>query len=488
MTIIQASADTRTIHGRDDIIDAYEGACFKKASGEQSKIGIEIEFSLFDKKKNARPLTKEQNSALFEEGTQRGISMRNEPSASCLEIAGNPYTPNLVRKMTQDMSNDIANFHALAAEQEIGISPFGHLPHMPLSEHEIIESERYQTFFSPPREDMKDVYRFFATCLNIQSSVSYCNSDHLLKIIRYAVALEPILFLSTDSSCGFNESKPITHIHNIAGKDKLGINSGIPDFYYTAKTGEELIKNHIDFTLSHPHIFAYFNHDNKLTRLPKGEWVSFNELESRGLGPQNLTNYLQAQSESWRRACNVATITDSETGALTGHRVEIAAFQTGLMHQRATSTLLTFLIAFDEMFHVKLSTLLKEHGIDLSNLASCKDLLENNFKHACYHNNTFHSLPYGTKSLKDFALPFADIIEECASNHNLSALAGPITHILRSGRPDWLVYREKLSTLDDTVGYLAHFDEHLTEAPGLLSAQSCADMILPNLKINARAA
>lgn len=478
MTIIDPANTNRLITSAADIIDSYAGTDTNPYLGGTPKIGLEVEYTLFDQT-SGKPISATQNTALLTQGHAKNIAVNQEPSAGSLELTSKAYTPNKLPTLLKALCEDAHGLHDLAAGMDISISPFGQLPAAQLSDHAVVDLERYQTFFAPPRHDMDHVFHFFASCLNIQTSISYRNADHLLDIIRMTTALEPILFLSTDSSSGFSDSKPHKQVHNLAHKDKIGINAGIPDFYYHSKSGEEFIQNHINFTLTHPHIFAYFNHDNKLTRLAEG-WTSYNQLEAQDLGPKNLTNYLQAQSESWRRACNIATILD-DTGALIGHRAELAAFQTGLMHQRGTAAALSNFIAFDAVFYKETAALLKQFGIDLTDLQSCKPVLEANFKNACYHNNQYHAVPFGNARIKDFVTPFANIIEAAADRAALSNYTAPILHIMRTGRPDWLVYREKFTTLEDTLNYMQNFNSYLKEVPDLLSPWSCADMALPKL-------
>lgn len=478
MTIIKGEHLSPPIEKPADIRPFYEGVD-TNAALDISKIGIEIEFSLCQNDKALSPLTRQQNAALVSKAKTQNLGIRQEPPTTALELASDPYQPAQLNDLASDVASQAQKLAALVAQENCILSPFGHLPHIPLSQKQVIDSARYEAFFVPPREDMVETYRFFTSCMNIQTSVSYQNADHLLRIIRMATALEPIIFLSTDSSCGFFEGQPIDHIQNIAQKDKLGINAGIPDFYYSAKSGAELIDAHIDFTFNNPHVFAVWNEAGELTRLPKGQWSAYKDIKSQGHGPLNLTNYLQAQSESWRRACNIATIVDGQ-GQLIGHRAEIGAFQNGLLHQNASALLLTYLIAYDEEFYAGTQDLLMECGIDLQNLDGCKKLLKSNFKAACYHKNQYHALPFGTKALKDFALPFAQLILARASKQNLSALAGPLTHILQSGKPDWLVYRQNFPTLERTT---AHLKTQAAKPQAPFTAPlTCADQIINKSK------
>jgi hypothetical protein len=215
--------------------------------------------------------------------------------------------------------------------------------------------------------------------------------------------------------------------------------------------------------------------------LKEGQWVSFSQLEKLGLGPQNLLNYRQAQSENWRRVCNIATI-DEAAGNIIGHRAEFNLFNSGLQHQRSTAVLLAALIAFNDTFYESTKALLRVFGIDLEDLSASRETLERNFQSLCFHGNRFHDLIFGNKTLKDFALPFADLIESAYDGTAFSSPTSPALHILRSGRPDWMVYRKALPTIESLKAYLAAFPALVEECPELLSGISCADHIMPALQ------
>lgn len=474
MTEISAHTQNFPVHRREDIEHFYAGTDARE--GDEPKIGIEIEQTLY----NADDLSLipvENSIAMEQQGERDRMPVHHEPSATSLEIVTAPFTLKNLGGLIEQIEGRFKYLTNLAANNGYTLSPFGHMPHVRLGDHEIVPKERYQIFWNPPREDMTGASNFFANCMNIQSSASYNNPETLLKVIRLAVALEPLIFLSTDSNAGFFEGTRAAYSLPLHMNLEKGINGGIPDFYYSARTGRELIDAHIDFTLNNKHVFAYFDFNDRLQRLPVGEWASYNDLGNMNLAPRTLVNYRQAQSESWRRALNIATI-DDENGNLISHRAELASFQTGLMHQRVTAPLLTNLMAFDEIFYEKTAALLRTYGIDLDNLAGCRDVLEGNFKAAVYHENQFTNVQFGTGTLGELAARMADIVEERYEASAFTPYVAPIVHIWRSGRPDWLVYRECFPTLDAVKSYLSKFPHYVEDNPALLSAQSCADWVL----------
>lgn len=477
MTEIKASAQNHAVHTPDDVRPYYAGMDDNpRMPGAVPKIGVEIEHTLYNPADLSLP-NSVKSEAMVARGAADGLPVHHEPTAACLEIVTDPFPVIELYNLLEQMEARNTYLMKMAADHGFTISPFGHMPHLRAEDHQVVNKERFQTFFAPPRGDMDALYRSFFDCMDIQVSASYHDDDHLLRIIRMALALEPLSFLSTDSNAGFYEGQPLRYSLRIALKAQRGINGGHPDFYFTAKTGAEFIEEHLNFTLNRPYMFAYFDFEHRLRKLPEGQYVAFNDLERLNLGPRDLVNFRQAESESWRLAGNIAMIDDPQ-GQLIGHRAELASFQTGLMHQRASAALMANLIAFDEGFYDQTAALLRAYGIDLDDLAGCRDILTGNFKAAVYHENKFSEVPFGTGTLGAFARSLADIVEGRYTATPFELYIAPLLHIWRSGRPDWLVYREKFETLADVKAYLTSFPHCAADNPDLLSAQSCADWAL----------
>ena len=479
MTIITGSHRAPRITGIDMMRDYYTGM-----GDAPCLFGAEIEYALC-RRHDLMPPSSQENTTFFNTMEQAGWGIRHEPPTSAIEIATPAFAPGDLKALMSHVNQGTQALFQTAVDQGFMLSPFGQFPHIPLEALQVVDLERYQTFFAPPRDDMTEVFRFFNSCMNIQISLGYRDPDHLLRIVRMATALEPVIFLSLDSSCGYSEGKPITHIHNIAQKVKMGVNTGIPDFYYTARTGAEFVDAHIDYTLNHPHVFAAFNDEGHLQKLPTGQWRSFNQLEEQGYGPQNMTNYLQSQSESWRRACNVATIVN-DAGEVVNHRAEICAFQNGLLHQRTSAIILGYLIGYDDAFYAQTAALLKRFGVDLQDMGASKSLMEANFNAACYHDNHYHEVAFGHATMKDFVTEFADLIEAAADRHGVYDDIQPLLHIMRAGRPDWLVYRAAMPTLEETVQYLRDFPKMVADHPDMIGGNVCADQLFTSGKTQSK--
>ncbi|MCB1532239.1 MAG: hypothetical protein KDJ35_05150 [Alphaproteobacteria bacterium] len=474
MSEIKTKSQNWPVASKEDVIGLYAGTETNETFADTaSRIGMEVELNLYNTD-TLEPLTEEQSKCLICEGQRNALSINNEPSASTLEVISEPHLPGNFGDLIEQINGRFDELWQIGSDHHTLPSPFAYLPHITPEEHHQTHNDRYIAFWGPPREDVVEAYHSFVDP-SIQVSVSYRDYEHLLRIIRLSIALEPFLILTTEADAGFYEREQVGGSPRTRVLKRRGRNGGVPDFYYSAKTGEELIDRHIDFTLNNKHMFVCFNHDGQLAKLPGLEWASFLELEEKGYGPQNLLNYRQAQSMSWRRTVNISEIRDGE-GTLFGHRAEISSlFCTGLQHQRATSAVISCLAAYCKHFYNNINELSKDFGIDLDNLEGTKDLLNQNFENAYAHEGRYFDLPFGTRTIKEFATGFAEISQECLKRWNLDQHSGPLMHILSEGRPDWLVNRELFQTLDQQKAYMRALPDLSAARPELKSAAQCAD-------------
>lgn len=474
MSEIKTKSQNWSVRDKNDVIALYEGVTNNpNIPGHDPKIGMELELNFY-KAETLETLTAEESKCFVCEGKTHGIGINKEPSASTLEIITDPYERRDFHLLIEQMNRRFSHLWDLSLEHDMLPSPFGYLPQAKPEDHHWTKNQRYLAFWVPPRADVVEAAHSFLDP-SIQVSVSYKNWDHLLRIIRLSVALEPFFILTTEADAGFYEGQKITGSPRTRILSRRGRNGGIPDFYFTAKSGEELIDRHIDHTLNNPHMFVCFDHGGKLDKIPDLYWARFSELEEKGLGPQNLLNYRQAQSMSWRRAVNISEIRDSG-GTLFGHRAEIASlFCSGLQHQRATAAVMSYLLAYCNNFYANIRDTLLDFGIDLENLDSCRDLLEANFQAVHTRRDSYFETVFGTKTIKDFAQSFAEIIQECLQPTVLQQYSSPLLYILEEGRPDWLVYKELFQTLEQQQSYMRALPNLVHQEPSLIAANECAD-------------
>lgn len=475
MSEIKTKFQNWPVKSKQDVIDLYKGTKSNpNFTDTTSKIGMEMEVNLYDTDTLA-PLTERQSEHLVTEGQRNALCINKEPSATTLEVITEPFAKDHFEDLITQMNKRFGELWNIGLKNKILPSPFGYLPHIKPEEHHQTQNDRYNAFWGKPRSAaIEDAYNSFVDP-SIQVSVSYRNYDHLLNIIRLSIVLEPFLILTTEADAGFYEGQPTNGSPRTRVLSRRGKNGGVPEFYYRAKSGEELIDMHIDYTLNNKHVFVCFDHEGNLDKLPGGVWASFNELEKRNFGPQNLLNYRQAQSESWRRTTNISEIRDND-GTLFSHRAEISSlFCTGLQHQRTSGAILSCLLAYCGGFYNDINALSKDFGIDMDNLYDTKTRLDKNFQNAHMHKGQYFELPFGTKTVKDFAAGFSEIIQKCLKGWKLDHHAGPLMHILEEGRPDWLVNRETFKNLEEQKSYMRALPSLGKQNPDLISAQSCAD-------------
>lgn len=474
MSEIKTKSQNWPVKNKEDVLALYEGTKTNSNFPDKtSKIGMEVELNLYNTD-TLNPLTEQQAEHLVSEGRRSALCINKEPSATTLEILSEPFPSGNFEELIQQINRRFNELWAIGRNNNVLPSPFGYLPHITPQQHHQINNDRYIAFWGPPRPDLVEAYHSFVDP-SIQVSISYEDYEHLLRIIRLGIVLEPFMILTTEADAGFYENGAVPGSPRTRILKRRGRNGGIPEFYYKAESGEELIDAHIDYTLNNPHVFVCFNSEGKLHKLPEGIWSPFSELEKHSYGPQNLLNYRQAQSESWRRTVNISEIRDN-AGTLFGHRAEISSlFCTGVQHQRASGAILSCLLAYCSGFYNKISALSKDFGIDIDDLYASKDLLDQNFEHAHMHNGRYFDLPFGNKTLKDFASGFSEVIQECLKGWKLDQHSAPLMHILTEGRPDWLVNREIFESLEQQKAYMNALPELSNAHPELISADSCAD-------------
>lgn len=474
MSEIKTKNQLWPVRSKNDVIDLYKGtASNPNLDSTEPKIGMEIEQNFYDLETLA-PLNEQQSQRFICDGKQQGFGINKEPSAATLEIISDPFAKDDFHLLIEQINRRYANMWDVSIENKAFPSPFAYFPHIKAEDHYLTTNERYTAFWNPPRPDVIEAAHSFLDP-SIQISVSYKDLDHLLRIVRMSVVLEPFFILTTEADGGFYEGGLVDGSPRTRILKRRGRNGGVPDFYLKAQSGEELIDMHIDHSMHNKHMFVAFDEAGTLNKIPDLYWASFSELEAQGIGPQNLLNYRQAQSMSWRRAVNIAEIRDDE-GSLFGHRAEVASlFCTGLQHQRASAAVISYLLAYCPTFYGNIRQAVKEFGMDMDDLYSCKSLLEDNFEHVHHHKGRYFDLPFGNKTIGEFAREFSKIIQDCLRGSVLNKYSAPLLYILEEGRPDWLVRRESFKTLDQQKAFMRALPALAQEHPQLIAANECAD-------------
>ena len=465
------AVDLRPISSVEDVFDQYTGA------GHDMKTGVEVELAFFDPESpDLTPMTVPQNKVVKNATNAEYGSdyARNEPSSEMLEIGSIAGNTTELKTILNDTQDKIKTLTQKAADIGLKRSYFQHLPEKSAGQllQGIMDVERYQAFFGPPREDMKAVAAYFTVCKSNQISVSYRDHDHLLENIRRIYALAPFFYMIFDNQAPFNEGQPFKGHAGIYHRASLGGRGGIPPYVFTAQSGEEYIQNHIDHVMNNP-LFVYYDETGKLIRLPSGTWTSFNALREQGLN--TATNYYFSQSILWPDV-KIAALKD-DSGEVYGHRYEARMIGVGL-HQHQTALLVISALAFDAGFADKVDRLLKTYGFDVRMPQFLKTPIEKAYKAAQNHNGQFLNIPYGNGTMANFAKAFADILESAALIAEFEEEISPLISICRTGCTDSKVNAFLFDTLDKAINFQRHYDSQVFDNPN----QSTRDILEKDIK------
>lgn len=463
--------DLRIINSAEDILETYAGA------GNNAKTGIEVELAFFDPNSpDLTPMTVPQNKVVKNTTNAEcnGDFARNEPTSDMLEIGSNPGGPQDLNDIIKDTNKKIACLTQKAANIGLKRSYFQDLPNVTAAQllQNIVDTERYQAFFSPPRGDMQDIAAYFSVCKSNQVSVSYRESAHLLANIRRLYALAPVIFMLTDNGSGFDEATAFPGHAGMKHRAALKTRGGCPDYLFTAKTGEDYIQSHIHAVMNNP-LFVYYDQNGKLIRLPSGTWESFESLRAKELN--TATNYFFSESILWPDI-KIAALRNAQDD-VTGHRYEARMIGVGI-HQHISALLIIAGLAFNEDFAEKTDALLANYGLNFNNPQDTHKNLQNAYSNARNHNGQFLSIPYGTGQMLDFTKAFATLLEEAYLATPLENALTPILHIARTGETDAKINRTLFNTMEKAKTFQKTYDPALFENP-----QTCASLLFQAQKL-----
>jgi hypothetical protein len=458
MSEVNAS-DTRKINGLEDVWALYTGA-----GRDDSKTGVETELGFFDPKSlDLAPMTVPQNK-LVKNATNAscgGDFARNEPTSEMLEVGSIAVCPKSLRVVMDNLNARINCLTSKAADIGLKRSYFQHLPEKTAADllKNLMDVPRYQAMWGPPREDMHGEAAYFSVCKSNQVSVSYFDTDHALSNVRRLYLLAPFLFLISENTAPFNEGKPFNGHQGMHHRASLKSRGGVPSFIFTAKTGDEYLRNHIDAVMNNP-LFFYYDLDGNYTRLPSGQFITFKELAAQNLNTAG--NYFFAQSVLWPDV-KIAALKD-EQGEVNGHRFEARMFGVGI-HQHQTMLLLTAALAYDPAFAKAVDRLLEKFGFDQSKPESLKAPLMAAYKNAREHNGKFLQIEYGTGMMEQFAKDFAGLIEISPLVAEFMDELSPLLTILRTGWTDSKVNATLFNTLPKVLDFQRSHDPELFKNP-----------------------
>ena len=453
--------DMRLINTSEDVIESY--CC----SGENAMIGTEVELCFFDPA-TMNIMTPDQNETAMNAAKFQYPSgaFNNEPASDLLEANSVPGFFDDLQPVFDDIAAKMQTLTDEAGQLGLKRSYFQTLPHVTAETllQNVVNIERYQAFFNPPRADMMDIAAYFTTTKSTQVSISYKDYEHMHRNVRLLYLLAPFLFLLSDNGSGFDQGQAFAGHDGMHHRASLGGRGLFPPYIFSAENGEQYIEAHIDHVM-HNRMYVYYDADGVLQRLPSGTWWNFEkDLKPRGLN--TVANYYLAQSILWPDV-KIASLRDEE-GNVTQHRYEARMFGVGV-HQAQTSLLITGALAFDDDFADKVGGLLRDFGMCLKDAPVCIETLVRNYEAARYHDGKFFDIAYGGGSMVDFARMFGELLGESMSARQYSDQIVPALHICDSGWPDGRVNRALVHDLDMATAFMRDFDDALYENPNVCS-------------------
>lgn len=390
-----------------------------------------------------------------------GDFVRNEPTGDMLEIGSAPGAPEDLKSILDDTNHKIRILTQEAAKAGMKRSYFQDLPHASAETllKNLMDIPRYRAFFGPPRKDMWDVAAYFSVCKSNQVSVSYRDPDHMLENVRRLYILAPFLFMITDNSSAFAEGRPVSGHPGMQYRTALGRRGGVPDYVFTAQSGEEYVREHINHVMTNE-LFVYYNEEGELLRLPENEWLTFHDLRERGLN--TATNYFFSESVLWPDV-KIAALKD-ESGQVINHRYESRMWGVGI-HQHQSALLITAALAFNAAFSEKTDRLVSSFGFEAGDAGQFRARLQNAYSSAREHNGAFLDSAYGTGRMNDFARRFSDLLEEAYDGQGFDAALAPILSICRTGLTDAKVNRLMFPALEEVNAFQRSYDPALFNDP-----------------------
>ena len=465
------SGDLTKIHDPEDVFENYIGV------GSEVKTGLEAEFAFFENniEKNLPSLNLKQNKLLKDAAisSMSGDWLRNEPTAEMLEINSIAAPLDKLGQILEDTNRKTAVIDDAALKCGLKRSYFQDLPEKTADEllDNIVDVERYHAFFKPYRSDMRGFAEYFSVSKSNQVSVSYSNTEHMLSNVRRLYFLAPFLFMLTDNSSGFCQGEPFSGHSGMALRQKglQGGRGGVPPYLFTAQSGDEYIRSHINHVMNNP-LFVYYDEDGSIIKLPAGEWTSFNELKSKGLN--TASNYYLSQSMLWPDVKIAALYDDSHS--VYAHRYEARMFGVGL-HQHQTALLIVGAMAGNDILSENIDNLLLSIGFDVKNPETARKSLIRSYDAARNHNGKFFNISYGNTSMLSFSKLFADIMEPALDAMGFVDEIRPLLDICRSGCSDGKVNRILFPELEDIINFQHSYDQSIFDNPNISAMHLFSD-------------
>lgn len=469
-------SDTNKNNGKRLDADAIEArvSLYRGVGTGNGRLGSEIELAFFNPvSPDLAFMTREQNKAVRDaaENIYR-LATSVEATSETLEVATDAFTFTNVGRVIEDASCRIRKLTAAAGHCGLKRSWTEYLPQSSFSDlkKQVMDRPRSTAFIEAfHRHGAAGIANYFTASKATQVSVSHEDPEHLLRNVRRLYFLAPYLFLLTENSCRFTENDPkaVPFHPGMHYRAQLGQRGFIADYIFSAQTGEELIRAHLNEVVSTP-MFTWIGQDGEFVQAAPGGLKSFRDLAGEGLNTQ--ANFELAESMLWHDV-KIAGLRDADNN-VQGYRYEARMFGVGA-HQHATAPLIVGALAFDDDFASKTDALLLEHGFDVARPWRSRDILLSAYKNALTRGGDFMNIDYGLRPMIDFSRRFGALLSDCYAGRGLDVHLRPLLHIAETGRTDGRVNAETFYALKDVKNFQRHYRSFVLDQPAV-----CADMLI----------
>lgn len=409
------------------------------------KIGAEYEYSFTHQ---GRPISNAQNLELRERCanperygyTFKSFDLALEAGAHMLEINTGAHSFHNIGKVIGESLENFTALQTVCADMRFEICTYAQLPNARISDIETIKRPRAEKLFEAfEKNNLPRYIENFKYTTGAQASVSYKNPGDLLRNVRRFSYLAPVLATAFDNSFGLLAGRPDPQQTGLRLRHGMAIGNrgGIPDFFLTAQTGEELVEKYHQWTFGQKLIAQYNAAGTELTVPAKNEQRSFFEHIAKNDGLNTKTNEEFAATFVWPHI-KLAYIKNNAQEII-GTRFEVRLTDNGPWQKNALP-LVVAAVAMDEQCGKEVDKLLRRYGFDVDQpTPDSRQKVEAAIQSAINYGDEF-----GTGSRSGFTRQFGQLVEQAYKRHpdtNLSKDLQPFLDVCDSGRTDAQIRR-----------------------------------------------
>lgn len=415
------------------------------------KMGAEVEMPLY-KKGALKPVipTAREMEEMQDTLKKQGFDAQLE-AAGVLEYASPAVPVSAVAELVAAVNAEVKVFEDIARAAGYTRAPFCVLPTTTRKEafDGMVSRERLQASLSAmPALFSEETLNLPLLTTGVQTSFSPKDSDEMFRMAYRAYALNPLIIAALNSSAGFVENDPARRDCHVRSKlyENYRAAGGVADSFLKSENGAELVRNHIASVFKNPMHFAYDAAGN-IVRSIKDDIITFEKLIERGLNTQ--ANYELAETFLYNdvKICNLR-----KGNEVVGKRIEVRPADSGI-HQPASLILLTAAFIPGGPAAEAFEKVLKDYGFTGSPVKDA-ELFVASRKAVVEHNGKFMDVPFGTGTLRDFAVDIAGIIVPLYDGKGMGPELSRLTDILLTGECDAKAFARTMPELKDVNAFL----------------------------------